>query len=751
VTDAERPSSSAHSADPRVEALLVEFGRLVDAGQEPELERFVAAQLAELRDALRAGCRELLEVRDAVRRMQAAEAQPAGLAADGSDPLLGKELGGWLLVAPIGEGGMGRVYRARHVATAREVAIKVLPRGHAISPSRLERFKREAAGAQRLHHPGIVEIFETHLEGDLCWYAMELVAGTSLGDRIRALRQQPSDQATGVPRVPPAWIRESAEIAAGVAEALDHVHAQGLVHRDVKPDNVLVDRAGAPKLLDFGLALDRGNDSITRTHDVVGTARYMSPEQVRGGHDAVDARSDVFALGIVLYEMLTLRRPFDGATPEKVLDAILQGIAAPIRKLQPEVPRDLETICFKALERRPEHRYPTAAAMAADLRRFLQFVAIEASPPPLARRAATWVRLRRERLIGVAVGAAALTAWFLWREHRAALDRLPKVSIACDEHDRGLEVVAKRIDPMTGRPVESRPFGELPLEEEPIEPGLWRFVVEKPGVGFAEMTRIVSTEDVAMRAWIVPTAKARAGMNRFEGGKFIFGAQWSGDPAYFDADQEVDAFWIAAQETSVGAFEEYLAAMDRAGIAVARPGWWGEGIDPALRRLPMTSLTYEELIGFVEWSGARLATEFEWERAARGVDGRRYPQGEDAAPILARFAELAAGMAAGPADRVDDQRFRALVPVDDCPDFLRTPDGLFHMLGNATEWTESPFLEVGPRGLEVSWGNLTTKGGSTLRMRDPETLKNGLTITYSPLIRSRIGEAGIRLAKSDVP
>jgi serine/threonine-protein kinase len=253
----------------------------------------------------------------------------------------------------LGAGGMAEVYEGHDRLLARRVAIKVLLAQYAHDPAFLARFRREAQAAASLSHPNIVAVFDTGSQDDTWFIVMEYVAGRTLKDVIR------TEGALY-------WAR-AAEIAADVAGALATAHARGIVHRDVKPGNVMLTTDGKVKVMDFGIARASAVPSITQTAAVVGTAQYIAPEQAQGLE--VDARSDVYALGCCLYEMLTGQVPFTGPTPVAIAYRHVREDPTPPRMLNPDVPESLELVCLKAMAKRPEDRYQTAMEMRQDLER----------------------------------------------------------------------------------------------------------------------------------------------------------------------------------------------------------------------------------------------------------------------------------------------------------------------------------------------------------------------------------------------
>ena len=300
--------------------------------------------------------------------------------------LSGRVLGGHELLEPIGFGGMGVVWRATKRGSGEpDVAIKVLPPSD-LRPLRIERFRREVLAASKLRHPNIVGVLDHGDEDGLFWYTMELVEDGSLAEAIDACRedQERAAAAIGVDLHDP---RVVAGLVEQIANGLAYAHDQQIVHRDIKPQNILIARGPVARIGDFGLAKDLDLDSLTQSGEVRGTPHYMSPEQAAAARDEVDQRTDIYSTGAVLYELLTRQRLFEGATSEEIFYKITHHDPRPIGRLNPRAPSKLSTICMKALRKRPDDRYPSAAALAADLRAFLEGRPIVAKPPSFASRA----------------------------------------------------------------------------------------------------------------------------------------------------------------------------------------------------------------------------------------------------------------------------------------------------------------------------------------------------------------------------
>jgi serine/threonine protein kinase len=301
-------------------------------------------------------------------------------------------LGRFEFVGEIGSGSYGTVFKARDPKLGRTVAIKMLRTNRLAGPEELERFLREARSFAQVNHPGIVTLYEIGQDEGRYYLVEEFVEGVTLADRMAK---------EAIP------FRESADIVARMGEALQVAHQKGVIHRDLKPANILLDRDGRPHLTDFGLAKFEGEEKpVTQDGQVLGTPAYMSPEQARGESHRVDARSDVYSFGVILYELLTQERPFQG-NRRLLLLQVLEDEPRPPRQLNDKIPRDLETICLKAMSKNPTARYATADALAQDLRRYLAGEPIDARPVTKLERVMSWTRRRPAAAALVSVSIVA--------------------------------------------------------------------------------------------------------------------------------------------------------------------------------------------------------------------------------------------------------------------------------------------------------------------------------------------------------
>jgi TolB-like protein/Tfp pilus assembly protein PilF len=313
------------------------------------------------------------------------------------------DFGDYELLEQIGRGGQGVVFRARQKSLNRIVALKVIGLGHWATEAHLKRFRLEAEAAASLEHPGIVPIHEVGERDGSCYFSMKFVEGGQL------------DEVTKREPLPP---RRAAELIAKIARIVHYAHEHGILHRDIKPGNILLDQEGEPHLTDFGLArLVESESTVTRTMEVLGTPSYMAPEQAVGNNAAISSLTDVYGLGAVLYQLLTGQPPFAGGTTYETIKLLLDTEPRQPRLLNPKIDRDLSTICLKCLEKDSQRRYPSALALAEDIERWLKHEPIQARRAGVFTRGRKWVRRNpTSALLAASLVALAATAgWIVWK------------------------------------------------------------------------------------------------------------------------------------------------------------------------------------------------------------------------------------------------------------------------------------------------------------------------------------------------
>jgi len=313
------------------------------------------------------------------------------------------ELGDYELLEEVGRGGQGVVFRARQKSLNRTVALKVISLGQWASKVHLKRFRREAEAAASLDHPCIVPIYEVGERDGQCYFSMKFVEGGQLDEVVRRA---------------PISIRQAAELIAKVARTVHYAHEHGILHRDIKPGNILLDAKGEPHLTDFGLArLVETESTMTRTMEVLGTPSYMSPEQAVGNNAAISNATDVYGLGAVFYQLLTGQPPFAGGATYETIKLLLDTEPKQPRLLNPKIDRDLSTICLKCLEKDPKRRYSSALALAEDLERWLKHEPIQARHTGVFTRGRKWVQRNPTSalLVACVVALAAAAVWIVWK------------------------------------------------------------------------------------------------------------------------------------------------------------------------------------------------------------------------------------------------------------------------------------------------------------------------------------------------
>jgi WD40 repeat protein len=521
-----------------IDAAIAEYLQAAEAGARPERETWLA-KYPELRIELEQFLADRSAFRAAAEPVEQLTLPLRDAPVDG--PVKVRYFGDYELLAEIARGGMGVVFRARQVSLNRPVAVKMILAGQLAGEADVRRFKTEAEAAANLDHPNILPIYEVGEHDGQHYFSMKFVDGGSLADAIRARALEP---------------RQGAELLAKVARAVHFAHQRGILHRDLKPPNILLDAQRSPYVTDFGLARRvEGDSALTQTGAILGTPAYMAPEQARAAKQLSTA-ADVYSLGAILYELLTGRPPFLAATQLDTILQVLEHEPEDPRKLNPAADRDLAIIALKCLQKEPAKRYGTAEAVAEDLERWLRGEPITARPVPPTERLVKWVRRRPAVAAAGALGIVLVVAsvsvglWYSHRENqRTAAEAVRERQRA--ETERGLREEADRqllnskFEQARADRLAGRPHRALPLLAELAAAG------RPPHELRREAMQSLAAPELVLRATLGPRHITIGGeMHQYEfsadGTLLAVVATWAGPPPQFTSSGGIEVWEIAS-------------------------------------------------------------------------------------------------------------------------------------------------------------------------------------------------------------
>lgn len=617
------------------------------------------------------------------------------------EPTIGLRLGDFELVEEIGDGGMGVVFKARQHALNRFVALKTLRPVWTIDAGAVRRFHDEAKRIAAFDHPGIARVHLVDSQNGIHFIAMEFVDGRDLHEELEGARGVDGKRSHVLPaRTAENYDRVVARIIRDVASALACAHGQGIVHRDVKPRNIVLTSGGQPKLVDFGIARDISYGAVVATTAAFGTPHYMSPEQVDRAESGIDERTDIFSLGVVLYEMLTLVRPFDGPTLPDIFREIERADPPAIRSLRPEVPAALVAICEKAIEKDRTKRFASAKAMAEHLDAFLEGRDVLLRPrTPIERLGRRIVREKTKVLLSVAglLGIAVMLL-AIFGDFRGG----PKIEIevvrqGSDEPVPG-RLILRLLRAETGEIGEPVELGANPAVDVPIAEGFYRITFVAENGDFREYGRWIEGFDDRLRKKLRlvfrdQRASPRPELREFAGVAALKMPFSGHDGCKIEYESvAVAPFFIGVHEVSNAEYLEFVRDTGHRPPQIFEVLPYRSEWDD----LPVVGIGWEEAQAYCEWRGYRLPTHAEWELAARGEEGRKFPWGNDL-PLrgnVGRSMDWTADTSLIDCYRIYVSAARPVRRQSlGIESEARTPQFVCDLFGNVGEWVESTFFE----------------------------------------------------------